>query len=230
MYYLPPKWLAYTCLNFTVCDFVGRTHNCTKSNTARLLWALTLSFITPLKTGHNQQRYHEKELVESLVRNTEGFLLFGHNPDPVFSLSREAAMYSFALAPRKSIKPSWSLWERWSPSKSPSSRERGCPILPLLQQNSGLCRVVIPPPRMRWRSVIWVAPRGRSLFSAPFCASCFPRSLVPPTSLPWSRVPDRNRWDGDSLTGRAKLDCPLLGTYLSHVLSQIALGSKSPQV
>lgn len=145
MYYLPPKWLAYTCLNFTVCDFVGRTHNCTKSNTARLLWALTLSFITPLKTGHNQQRYHEKELVESLVRNTEGFLLFGHNPDPVFSLSREAAMYSFALAPRKSIKPSWSSWERWSLSKSPSSRERGCPILPLLQQNSGLCRVVIPP-------------------------------------------------------------------------------------
>lgn len=84
---------------------------------------LTLSFITPLKTGHNQQRYQEKEPAESLVRNTEGFLLFEHNPDPVFSLSREAAMYSFALAPRKSIKPSWSSWERWSLSKSPSSRE-----------------------------------------------------------------------------------------------------------
>lgn len=177
--------MVCTFLNFTVCDFVDRASivlSGTLTGCCGLF--LTLSFIAPLKTCHNQQRYHEKELAESLVRNTEGFLLFEHNPDPVFSLSREAAIYSFAFAPGGA-----------SSHHGPCEKGDHCqillhperiPILPLLQQNSGLCS-----PGMPWRSVICVVfvvpPTGRSLFSVPFCVSCFPHSLVvPPTSLPWS--------------------------------------------
>lgn len=137
MYYFSSERVVCAFLNFTVCDFVlsGTLTGCCGL-------FLILSFIAPLKTCRNQQRYREKELAESLVRNTEGFLLFEHNPDPVFSLSREAAIYSFAFAPGGT-----------SSHHGPREKGEHCQtllhperilILPLLWQSSALCSPGMP--------------------------------------------------------------------------------------
>lgn len=45
MYYLPSKGVVCAYLNCTVCDFVSRTHDCTKWNTERLLLVLPDSIL-----------------------------------------------------------------------------------------------------------------------------------------------------------------------------------------
>ena len=41
-YYLPSKEMVCTCLNFTVCYFVSKMHNCNKGNFKRLPLLLLL--------------------------------------------------------------------------------------------------------------------------------------------------------------------------------------------